>query len=419
MSETSTLEPAAPAGPAPAPRRVAVLGAGPVGLDAALACAERGWPVTVYEAGAAVGANVRAWGHVRLFTPWDLSVSARMRSHLAAAGVPVPAGAGCPTGTELVRDLLEPVAALLAGRIELGTAVVAVGRQGLLKHEEIATEARGARPFRLLLRSAAGIESVAAADLVLDCTGTYGTANSLGDGGIPAPGEVALGDRIVRTLPDLAADRTDWAGRTVLLAGAGKSAQTAAGALAELARTAPGTRVVWAVRSPAPDWGVVAGDPLPQRQALVETADRLAAGADPAVDVRRGAVVDALSDVDGRVRVTLRTAAGTDEVVVDRVLALTGYVPDASIYRQLQVHECYATAAPIELSAALLGAEAGDCLTQESHGVDVLRSPEPNFFLLGAKSYGRNSQFLLRIGYEQVDEVAAAYAPAQVAAGHR
>jgi hypothetical protein len=39
----------------------------------------------------------------------------------------------------------------------------------------------------------------------------------------------------------------------------------------------------------------------------------------------------------------------------------------------------------------------------------VLRNPEPNFFLLGAKSYGRNSQFLMRTGYDQVNEVATAY----------
>ena len=30
------------------------------------------------------------------------------------------------------------------------------------------------------------------------------------------------------------------------------------------------------------------------------------------------------------------------------------------------------------------------------------KSPEPGFFLLGAKSYGRNSSFLLRVGFEQV-----------------
>ena len=101
---------------------------------------------------------------------------------------------------------------------------------------------------------------------------------------------------------------------------------------------------------------------------------------------------------------------------MDRIVGLTGCLGDTGLYRQLQVHECYATAAPMNLSAALLGAAGGaggqDCLAQESHGVDVLRSPEPNFFVLGMKSYGRNSAFLLRVGYEQVDEVTGAYAAA-------
>src|SRR3954467_10317437 len=65
--------------------RLAILGAGPIGLEAALAAAERGWEFTVYEAGRSVGANVRDWGHVRLFTPWELNVSPRARRALRGA----------------------------------------------------------------------------------------------------------------------------------------------------------------------------------------------------------------------------------------------------------------------------------------------------------------------------------------------
>jgi hypothetical protein len=73
--------------------------------------------------------------------------------------------------------------------------------------------------------------------------------------------------------------------------------------------------------------------------------------------------------------VTLRSREGADDVVVDRVLSLTGFVGDHHLYRQLQVHECYATAAPIDLSAALLGADAGDCLDQVSHGATCCATP--------------------------------------------
>ncbi len=422
---TSTAQPQSGAEPAtqppraPAPGHVAIIGGGPVGLDAALACVDAGWAVTVYEAAASVGANVREWGHVRLFTPWSMNVSDRMAAHLRAAGTPVPGPAEyCPTGAEFVERLLVPLAGLpeLADRIIIGARVLAVAREGRLKHEEIGTAARAERPFRLLIAGRDGTERVAHADLLLDCTGSYGNANTLGDGGIPAPGEGAVADRIVRTMPELVGGRDEWSGRSIMLVGAGKSAQTAAHGLAELASNSPGTRVVWAVRAAAPDWGEVPDDPLEQRQALVEMSERLRSGSVPGFEVRTGVSVHELRPAgDGTVEVTLRSDAGDAEVVaVERVLGLTGYIGDTSLYRQLQVHECYATAAPMNLSAALLAAAAEgatDCLEQASHGVDVLRVPEPNFFVLGMKSFGRNSTFLLRVGYEQVDEVVSAYAP--------
>ncbi|HEV2071141.1 MAG TPA: hypothetical protein VGR26_15235 [Acidimicrobiales bacterium] len=386
--------------------RLAIVGAGPIGLDAALAAAERGWPFSVYEAGASPAAGVRAWGHVRMFTPWSMNVSPRMRARLEANGLEVPSGDQCPTGHELAESLLDPVADLPEVResLEVETRVAGIGRRGLLKHEEIATPARAERPFRLLLSAPGSRECVAEADIVVDCSGTYGQPNSTGGSGIPAVGEQQLGRRIRRTVPNVAAEEQDWAGRRTLLVGAGHSAQTAAADLAALASRAPGTEVVWAVRSAAPTWGAVADDPIPGRAALVEQTQRLVGGDAPSVRLVTGAVVESLTARDGQVAVVLCNGS-TREIVVDQVLSLTGYVGDADLYRQLQVHECYATAAPINLSAALLGAPAGDCLQQESHGVDVLRNPEPNFFVLGSKSYGRNNQFLLRVGWEQVDEV--------------
>lgn len=388
--------------------RIAILGAGPIGLEAALAAAERGWDFTLYEAAPRVAGHVREWGHVRLFTPWDMNVSGRMRAVLAADGVEAPTGDSIPTGNELVDRLYEPVAATASvqPRLRLGSRVHAVAREGLLKHEEIGSEERSAHQFRLLLADADGSERVERADAVIDCTGIYGNPNTLGDGGIPAPGERALEDRIERKLPNLDAEPERFAGKRILLTGAGHSAQTAARDLAAFARQAPGTEIVWAVRSPDPGWGAVADDPLPERAGLNATARYLAGGASEDVTAHFGVVTEALAGRDARVGVTLRNGS-VDELVVDRILALNGGVGDPGIYRQLQVHECYATAAPMKLSAALLSAEGSgaDCLEQTGHGADTLTNPEPGFFILGSKSYGRNSQFLLKIGWEQVDDV--------------
>jgi cation diffusion facilitator CzcD-associated flavoprotein CzcO len=387
-------------------RRVAIIGAGPIGIEAALAASESGYEFTVYEAGDRPGAHVRDWGHVRLFTPWDMNVSERMRRALPGA----PAGSSLPTGAELADRLIDPLAATpaLARRIRTGTRVDAVAREGLLKHEQIATPERGMRSFRLLVSGSSGREAVEHADVVIDCTGTYGNPNALGDGGIPAPGERALDHRIDRRLPRFG---SEWTSGTVLLTGAGHSAQTAARALAELARQAPALRVIWAIRSREPTWGAVSGDPLPERARLTAAAAELAGGGSDAIDARLGYVTEALAPRAGRIAVTLRNGQA-EEVEVDRVLALNGGVGDYSIYRQLQVHECYATAAPMKLSAALLGADAGDCLEQQSHGPETLTNPEPGFFILGAKSYGHNSQFLMRIGWEQVSDVFGLLTPA-------
>ena len=370
--------------------RVAVLGAGPTGLEAALAAHQRGWDVTLLEQAPTVAGHLRQWAHVRMFTPWSMTVSPRFAE---ALGVPTPDT--CPTGGDLAA-YLDRVAALLPD-VRTSTRVVGLAREGLLKSEEIGSAVRAARPFRVLVDGPQG-EEVVTVDVVVDTTGTWSHPNPLGHGGIPAPGERALADRVLHAIPVVDAS---WAGREVLLVGAGNSAQTVARDLA-----AAGVRFTWAVRREAPTWGAVEDDPLPDRRALVDSSRSIAAGEVPGAEVVTGVVVESLRDVDGRTGVTLLSAAGTTrEVVVDVVVAMTGSVGDASLYRQLQVHECYATEGVMSLAATLLGSEGGDCLTQVSAGVDALRNPEPRFFVLGSKSYGRNSTFLLRVGWEQVEEV--------------
>lgn len=388
------------------PSRIAILGAGPTGLEAALAAAEKGFPFTIYEAAPRVAGHVRNWGHVRLFTPWEMNASPRMRRALTAAGREVPDDETCPTGTELVASLLEPLARLpqIEGRLRLGVQVLRIGRQGLLKHDEIGTPKRAGKPFRLLSRDPGGEESLELADVVLDCTGNT-EPNTLGDGGIPALGENDLDGAIRRQVPRFDGEAGEWSGRTTLLVGAGHSAQTALGELAALAERAASTRIVWAVRSEQPSWGAFDDDPLIERVRLTTMADELFRDPPPFLEVHEGVVVEAVQPREDRYEVTLRAGDDTTRtVVVDRILSLTGQVGDHLLYRQLQVHECYATSGPMKLAAALMGG-SGDCLQPTAQGADVLANPEPGFFILGSKSYGRRNDFLMRTGWQQVDEV--------------
>lgn len=411
---------AVPAADGSAPR-VAILGSGPVGLDAALAALEAGCRVQVWEAADEPAAHVRDWGHVRLFSPWSMNRSARMDRALQRLGRPLQVDeAEAPLGSELVEEVLDPLwsGALPPGTLVTGHRVVAIAREGLLKHEEIGSLRRAAQPFRLLLRKGDGSEVVRWADRVVDCTGVRSHPNALGAGGIPAPGEAALGHRIGRRIPESAAAVP---GRRVLVVGGGHSAQTA---ILRLALEAdPGARpVTWAIRDPEPAFRTGADDPLPERLRLTTEAQRIVEGGHPGIRVVTGAEVNALANgagPDGQaLRVELLTGGEAVQVVeVDHVLALTGGVGDASLYRQLQVHECYATSGPMKLAAALMaqgggagtdgGGGAADCLSVEAPSGDTLQNPEPGFWIVGEKSYGRNSTFLLRNGWLQVDQVAA------------
>ena len=394
----------------PPPQRIAVLGAGPVGLEAALYARKLGHRVHVYERGQ-VGDHLRQFAHLRWFTPWKMICSPLAAQHLQQLrrGWTLPWDTA-PTAREIVEHLLEPLACspLLEPCLHLGVRVVGVGRSGLLKTDLPPRHRRAGTPFRLLLQDREGRQWCEEADVVLDCTGTFGRPNPLGEGGISAPGEQECEPFIQRGLPDvLQAQRPQYAGRRVLVVGGGYSAATTVVALAQLVQQEPGTRVWWATRRVPPEregpLRRFCPDPLPLRDQLAQAANRLACASWP-IAYLPGLRVDRLRRTPRGVEVTL---IGRDRQVleVDTIVSNTGYRGDWSLAEELHLHQCYATQGPIRLAASLLKETSPDCLQQPQTEADVLKTPEPGFFVLGAKSYGRNSQFLLRQGWRQVRDV--------------
>ncbi|MFH5821666.1 NAD(P)-binding protein [Georgenia sp. AZ-5] len=391
--------------PSPEPLPVVVVGAGPVGLAAAAHLLERGLEPLVLEAGDGVGAAVHEWGHIRLFSPWEYDVDAAARRLLEPSGWVAPPGDLLPTGAELVTEYLEPLAGTpaLRDRIVTGARVVAVSREGMDK-----THGAGGEDRPFLVRTLVDGQVVDhLARAVLDASGTWSQRNPLGAAGLQAPGEAEAAPSLLGPLPDvLGRDRDRVAGRHVLVVGAGHSATNTLLNLVELAAAEPATRISWAVRgaSVARAYGGGDADGLPARGRLgSRLREAVEAGK---VELLTSVTITGFEEVGHRVGVAASTPQGPRRLVVDAVAGATGFRPDLTMLRELRLDVDPGVEAPRRL-APLIDPEHHSCGTVPAHGAETLAHPEPGFFVVGMKSYGRAPTFLLATGYEQVRSIAA------------
>jgi thioredoxin reductase len=383
---------------------VAIIGAGPIGLAAAAHLATRGTPFVVLEAGASVGAHVLGWAHVQVFSPWRDNVDPVAGAMLEVSGWKRPAPDVLPTGAEIVAEYLRPLAALpqIAPHVRLGTRVVGVARAGF---DKMKTAGRDRAPFELVTRSSAGERSWRAR-AVIDASGTYAAPNPLGANGLPAIGEADCRARIAYGIPDvLGIERARYAGRSVLVVGSGHSAFNVLLDLAELARTERATTVTWVVRRSEVGgmYGGGQADALPARGGLGLRL-RALVGGDRVRMVTGFRIARLASDGSG---VAVVDDGGRTLGPFDEIVGVTGFRPDLGMLGELRLDLDPAVESPRAL-APLIDPNVHSCGTVPPHGVEALRQPEPDFYVVGMKSYGRAPTFLMLTGYEQVRSVVAA-----------
>lgn len=380
---------------------VVVIGAGPQGLAAAAHLLERGLTPLVLEQGKGPAAAIAEWGHVRLFSAWPELVDPAASRLLAPTGWVAPAS-GYPTGAEWIEGYLAPLATALAAHVRYDARVVGVSRKG---RDRLVDSGRAEQPFTVHLATSAGVEERVEARAVIDASGTWKRPNPAGADGIPALGEDAAtaAGLVAYEVPDGARPER-YAGRHTVVIGAGASAFNAIVELTRIATTHPGTSITWALRRPVSGstFGGGEADQLPQRGALGLRAKQ--AVADGSVTLTTGFRTSRISVVDGRAVVWSEDGRALEPA--DNVVVLTGFRPDLAFVSELRLDLDPTLEAPRNI-AAEIDPNIHSCGSVQATGAADLAQPEPDFYLVGMKSYGRAPTFLALTGYEQVRSVVA------------
>lgn len=349
-------------------------------------------PFRLIETGDEAAAAVRAWGHIRMFSPWSWNIDSVARTLLEQSGWTSPDANGLPTGRDLRERYLLPLAGLLAPDIVYGREVVSIAR----------ADANARNGLELRLSDGSRV----AARAVIDASGVWSGKNGLGPRGRRLEGEQACEPLIDYGPVDVLARAQVFSGRSVLVVGGGHSGMHAALDLADLADRSGSGKVVFASRAALPDPDAATNDKFPGRTALhrrIRDAVRtgrvaLLAPFDP-LALRRTA---------GGFELTGITDDGRRTVEAGRLIVTTGFHPDVALTGLVGA----AFDPELECPAAFTSIVRGrtTCGEFPAFGLAELSHPVAGCFTVGIKSFGRAGSFDLQLGYRQADLVAEALA---------
>ncbi len=386
---------------------VAVIGAGPIGLAAAAHLSKRKIPFLVLEAGSQIAHNVRDWGHVSMFSPWEYNLDRASVKILSTYNWKKPLDRAIPTGAELVENYLLPLSETdeIKPHVRLNSKVIAISRRRINK---IKNYSRERAPFVLRVETNYSLEIIHAR-AIIDASGTWHNPNPSGADGLPAIGEHALNDEIFYGIPDiLGKARKKYKNKDVAVIGSGHSAINTLLELSDLKQRSKDVTTSWILTKAKVEdaYGGLDDDELPGRGKVGMRIKELVESKQ--IIVHTPFFVEEFGEVRGKIAIKGQyETAGV--VLADEVIVATGLRPELTFLQELRISLDTSLECPTKL-APLIDPNIHSCGSVDPHGEVELRHPEKDFYIVGMKSYGRAPTFLLATGYEQVRSVVAGIA---------
>ncbi|WP_412733907.1 NAD(P)-binding domain-containing protein [Heyndrickxia sporothermodurans] len=394
-----------------------IIGAGPVGLAAAAHLTKYNQPFIILESGSQVGENITTWGHVRLFSPWEYNIDKVAKVLLSKHGWNEPKLYELPTGNELVDEYLKPLSNTpeIKDMLHLNTRVLSISRKNI---DKMKTANRDSLPF-VLYTEQNGAFKLFEARAIIDASGTWGNPNPANSSGVWLKDEEAIHEQIFYGIPDiLGKDKNRYLNKRVAVIGSGHSAINSLLELVTLKDQSSEIEILWVMRKQRVE-DAYGGENLDALEARGELGSRIHRLVDSGVvKVITPFRTQYLKGDNGKINLVgdkngeMDTISNIDELIVN-----TGNRPDFSFLSEVRTDIDTATES-ISALAPLIDPNIHSCGTVRPHGEKELRQPEKDFYIVGAKSYGRAPTFLMATGFEQVRSVVA-YLAGDIAASEK
>ncbi|WP_052501464.1 diguanylate cyclase [Thiomicrospira microaerophila] len=376
-----------------------IIGAGAVGIEAALYARQLGYEPLLLEAGDSVAQTFRRLGSQRLYPD-----AAQLCTPLGLAWVPEVAHYTHFSAQRYAQAYLQPLVERSGLRVRLAHKVTQIGRRGATK-PVLELNLRKKSPFKLVVTTPQGDKTLFAHTLI-DATGSYSKPLPLGEGRTPAINEARMAKWIEYGVVDFEAQFERFNGRKTLLFGDCYAAFCSFKQFADLIeRWHPDTRLICIKESPTEPFYQGFIDDLFCERASTYQRIQKDYHSSQLIEFKTQTQVLALDYQPTANQAWLCRvcdSAQTFDMSADFVVSNYGYQADSQLWQNLQVHQCYASGAPINYAAAMLKDVREGRVLKQAMPPSSLKNPEPNFYVIGAKSYGNTPGFYTRIGLGQI-----------------
>ncbi len=385
---------------------VAIIGAGPVGLAAAVHLLKGNQKFIIFESGKTVGTNILSWSHVKVFSSWEYNIDKLSEELLVENGIKIPNKKDVPLGKQLVKEYLKPLSEIteINQNLHLNTKVLSIGRKGL---DKMKNANRENLPFSIQVNEN-GDFKIYEAKAVIDASGTWQNPNPVGSGGVFAVGEKEYSHHFFYGMPDVTGTLLKrYANKSVLVVGGGHSAIGTVLALSDVQDKYPKTQIHWLLRKKnvSDVYGGQEADGFKARGALGIRIEKLVDSGN--INIHTPVFIHQFDK--SYEQLTVKGTKNNQEFTlqnIDEVISNTGTRPDFSFLREIRF-DVDASVESVPKLADLIDPNIHSCGTVRPHGEAELRQKERDFYIVGMKSYGRAPTFLMATGYEQVRSIVA------------